>query len=258
MIRRLFQYKDLFYVFIYRDLTVRYRQTILGVLWAVLQPISMMLLFTFVFEYLLKSQHINNYPKVIFFFSGLLPWTFFSSSMNNSIGSLQASYNLITQIYFPREIIPISGIVSAFVDFLIACVIFIILLFIYDIPLTLNAFWFIPLLALLIIFTVSISLVLASANVYYRDVQLASRFLMQMWFFGTPILYSIDKVSMKLKIFLFLNPLTFIVENMRRCTIEGRGVVVWQFVLVTVLTLIFYYLSTKFFAKTERDFADVI
>lgn len=258
MLKRLYRYRHLFLVFVLREFTIRYRQSVIGVLWAVLQPLAMMALFTFIFTYLIHVNISGGYPKTIFFFSALLPWTFFSSSLNYSVSSLRDNYELITKIYFPREIIPLSGIVTALIDYVIAFVIFLLMLAVYNVPVTLNALWIVPLFMLLVLFSISVSLLLSSLNVYYRDVQLAIQFVVQLWFFATPVLYSIDGVSMKLKLLLFLNPLTFIVENMRRCTVEGRGVVLWQFAVVTALILVAYLLAHRFFIRTERAFADVI
>ena len=258
MIKRILPYKDLLIVFILREVTIRYRHSLMGILWAVIQPIALMALFTFDFTYVVKIGLSGEYPKPVFFYSALVPWTFFATSLNQCIPSLISHHNLITKIYFPREIIPLSRIASAMVDFIIASVLLIPFLFFYKISPTVHTFWVIPLFAILFLFTVSVSLILSSLNVYYRDVQLASRFLIQLWFFASPILYSIDSVSMKLKIFLFLNPMTFIIENMRRCLIEGRGVVPWQFAFVTLLTIVFYLLAYRFFIKTEKAFSDVI
>jgi lipopolysaccharide transport system permease protein len=255
--KRLYSYKDLFLIFIWREFTIRYRQSIIGVLWAVLQPLSMMVLFTFIFSYIFKLK-VSDYPHVIFFYSGLLPWIFFSSSLNYSIPSLTNHYGLITKIYFPREILPLSGISVALIDYLIATVVFALLLLIYKIPITWNALWLIPLFILLFFFTVSVSLFLSSLNVYYRDVKLATGFLVQLWFFASPVMYSVDQLDIKFKMILFINPLTFMIENMRRCVLEARAVVLWQFVFVSIIIGIFYFLSYKFFIKTERAFADVI
>ncbi len=219
---------------------------------------SMMALFTFIFTYLIHFNISGHYPKMVFFCAALLPWTFFSSSLNYSVSSLRDNYDLITKIYFPREILPLAGIVNALIDYSIAFVVFVLLLVVYDINITSNVFWLVPLFVLLFMFTIAVSLVLSSLNVYYRDVQLAIHFLIQLWFFASPVLYSIDKVSMKLKLLLFLNPLTFIIENMRRCMVEGRGVVLWQLAVVTALIAAAYLLAYKFFRRTERAFADVI
>jgi ABC-type polysaccharide/polyol phosphate export permease len=196
------------------------------------------------------------YP--VFFYAGLLPWTFFSSALNYSIPSLTNHFNLITKIYFPREILPLSGIVVAFVDFMIASLFFIILLFIYKVHLTIIALWVVPLFVMLFVFTVAISLFLSGLNVYYRDVKLATNFLIQLWFFASPVIYSIDKIDMKLKMILFINPLTFIIENMRRVILEERSVILWHFLLVGIIVLIFYILAYRFFIKIEKAFADVI
>lgn len=254
---RLYKYKELLLVFIWRDFTVRYRQSLIGALWAILQPLSMMALFTFIFSYVMKIK-VASYSPVLFFYSGLLPWIFFSSSLNYSIPSLTTHYQLITKIYFPREILPLSGIAVAFVDFLIAGLLFACFLFFYQVNITWNILWVIPLFILLFVFTVAISIFLAGLNVYYRDVKLATGFLIQLWFFATPVMYTIDKVNIKMKLLLFLNPMTFIVENMRRCILEGRAVVVWQFLLVTVIIGVFAFFCYKFFIKIERAFADVI
>jgi len=255
--RHLYQYRDLLLIFIWREFAIRYRQSIIGVIWAILQPLSMMLLFTFVFSYILKIK-VAEYPHVIFFFAGLLPWTFFSSSLNYSIQSLTNHYGLITKIYFPREIIPISGISIAFADYLIASIFFAALLFIYKIPVSLNALWIIPLFVQLIFFTIAASLFLSSLNVYYRDVKLATGFIIQLWFFASPVLYSIDRLDIKLKIILLLNPLTFIIENMRRCVLEDRGIVLWQFAFISLIIALCCLFSYRFFIRTERAFADVI
>ena len=257
MLKRLAKYKDLLIVFAWREFTIRYRQSIIGVLWAILQPLSMMLLFTFIFSFVLKHK-VSDIPYPVFFYSGLLPWTFFASSLNYSIPSLTNHYNLITKIYFPREILPLAGIIVAGIDFIIASIFFIILMLFYKVPLTLTALWSIPLFGMLVIFTISVSLFLSSLNVYYRDVKLATNFLIQLWFFASPVMYSIDKVPMKWKILLFLNPLTFIIENMRRVLLENRSVVWWQFFLVGAIILIIYKLCYSFFIRIEKAFADVI
>lgn len=257
LIRRLYPYKDLLLVFIWREFTIRYRHSLLGVLWAVLQPLSMMLLFTFIFSYVLKVQ-MATYPQVIFFYSGVLPWVFFSSSLNYSIPSLTNHYELITKIYFPREILPLSGMAVALVDYLIASVVFAILLLLYKIPVSWNALWMIPLFTLLVVFTTSVSLFLSSLNVYYRDVKLATSFLVQVWFFASPVMYSIDQLDMKVKLIFFLNPLTFLIENMRRCILEDRGVIMWQLICAGAIIGLFYLAAHKFFIKTEKAFADVI
>ena len=257
LFKRLYVYKDLLLVFIWREFLIRYKQTVIGVLWAVLQPVSLMLLFTFIFGVVLHTTQ-KNYPYVLFFYAGVLPWTFFSGATNFAISSLAGNGNLVTKIYFPREILPLSGVAINFIDYLIGLVIYFVLLLCYRVHLTWNFLWLVPLLIMLVAFTTSVSLLLAALNVYYRDVKLASTFLLQFLFFATPVIYSIDTVDNQWKTLLFLNPLTFIVENMRRVTIEGRGIVLWQMGAEMVGVAMLYFAVYQIFIRIERAFADVI
>ena len=257
MFKRLYAYKDLLLVFIWREFLIRYKQTAIGVLWAILQPVSLMLLFTFIFGVVLHTTQ-KNYPYTLFYFAGVLPWTFFSGATNFAVTSLSGNFNLVTKIYFPREIIPLSGVAINFIDYLIGLIVYFLLLLFYRVPLTWNFLWLIPLLAMLVLYTTSISLLLAALNVYYRDVKLASTFLLQFLFFATPVIYSIDAVDNRWKMLLFLNPLTFIVENMRRVTIEGREIVLWQMGAELAGIVILSFVVYRIFIRIERAFADVI
>ena len=178
--------------------------------------------------------------------------------MSFAIPSLTNNFSLITKIYFPREVIPLSGIAVCFIDYLLGFLIYLVLLACYQIPVTWNFLWYFPLMGLLVIFTTAMSFFLSALNVYYRDVKLATAFLLQLWFFFTPVIYSIDTVDVRWKYLLFLNPLTFVIENMRRVTIEGRGIVVWQFCLETLFVMVLFAAMQRIFIKIERAFADVI
>lgn len=257
MFNRLYQFKDLFYILIWRELLIRYKQTAIGVLWALIQPLSMMLLFVLVFGIILNVE-TNGIPKALFYFSGLIPWTFFSSSVNASISSLVAHRNLITKIYFPRELLIFSRIIVFLADFIVSFVLLLVLIIIYKIPFSPQMFWAIPLSALILLFTVAVGLILSTINVYYRDVALASGFLIRLWFFATPVFYSIDRLPTKTKWFLFLNPLTYLVENLRRVLIEGRGIILWQLAIESIFILCLFIASYRMFIRLERSFADVI
>ncbi len=257
MIRRLYLYKDLLLVFIWREFLIRYKQTAIGILWAILQPVSLMLLFSFIFGVVLQTTQ-KNYSYTLFYFAGVLPWTFFSGAANFAVTSLSCNFNLVTKIYFPREIIPLSGVAINFIDYLIGLLLYFVMLAIYKVPLTWNFLWLLPLLAMLVVYTTSVCLLLAALNVYYRDVKLATTFIIQFLFFATPVIYSIDAVDNRWKMLLFLNPLTFIVENMRRVTIEGRAIVLWQLGLELLGIIVLYIIIYRIFIRIERAFADVI
>jgi len=257
LVSRLNMYRDLLLVFIWREFAIRYKQSLIGIAWAIFQPVMMMLMFVFVFAYVMPVQ-ISDYPYAIFFYAGILPWGFFASSLNYAIPSLTNHYNLITKIYFPREILPLAGIAVAVIDSLIAGVVYVVLSVLYQVPVTWNALWLLPLLVLLFLFTVSVALLLSSLNVYYRDVKIAIGFLLQLWFFATPVFYSIDRLPAMIKYILFINPMTFIVENIRRCILEGRGVVWWQVAIMFVFIAGLFVMSYRFFTRVEKKFADVI
>jgi len=253
----LYGYRDLLIVYVWRELSIRYKHSVLGFLWAFLQPFSMMLLFTVIFTYVMPTK-IASYPYPVFFYTALIAWNFFASSLNAAIPCLAENYNLITKIYFPREILPLAGIILACLDYLIATVILAPLLFFFDIGVNLQAFWILPLTLLLLMFTTAVCLVLSALNVYYRDVKLLINFLIQVWFFATPVLYSVDAAPIRIKLILFLNPLTFIVENIRRALIEGRPVIWWQFAIMAAFISALLAVSYSFFKMTEKKFADVI
>ncbi|MDP8266595.1 MAG: ABC transporter permease [Candidatus Aceula meridiana] len=249
--------KDLLLIFIWKEFSVRYNQAVFGIAWAIIQPLSFMLVFTFIFTYVIPT-HVSNLPRPVFFYSGLLPWTFFLSSLNYSVPSLTNHHNLIKKIKFPRIFLPLSGIAVAFVDFLIAGIIFAGILFFYKIPIPLTALFCVPLTILLILFTVSFSLLLCSINVYYRDVGLAIATLLRLWFFATPILYSLDNLPERFKIITFLNPLAYIIKNLRICLFLGKPINVTEYLSMLIAGTIFLIMSFAFFKIAERKFADVI
>jgi ABC-type polysaccharide/polyol phosphate export permease len=256
-IRHLLQYRDLFYIFVWKDFSVKYRQTVLGIVWAIIQPFSFMLLFTFIFTYVMPVK-VSSFPYAVFFYAGLLPWAFFSSTINYSIQSFTGNNHLLRQTYFPRIILPLTGVFTAFVDFLIAAVFLMGLLAFYKIPVSVTALWYIPLFFLLFLFSLSLALILSVLNVYYQDVSLISPFFIQLLFFMTPVFYSIDNLPLRLKTVVFLNPLTFIIENMKRCLFEQRPVVGWQYTVMLLGLSAFLFLSYQFFKSMERKLSDVL
>jgi len=213
--------------------------------------------FTFIFTYILPVK-ISTLPRPIFFYSGLLPWTFFSSSLASAIPSLTNNYNLIRKIYFPKILLPLAAIAVTLLDFIVAFIIFAFLFLFYSIGLSVNAFWFIPLFFLLLLFTIAFALFFSALNIYYRDVALAISTFLRLWFFATPVFYSLDKIPEKYKALLFLNPLAYIIESMRQCLFTKTPINISFYFIMFAFGLIALALSYKFFEITERKFADVI
>jgi len=247
-LKTLFNYHDLLFIFIWRNLNIRYRQSYLGFLWAVFQPLSLMVLFCAIFN--------NSNP--LFFLTGLLCWNFFSSTVSLSITSLTSQYSLITRIYFPREILPLSLMAVAFIDYLIAAAIFVIIAILNHLPVSVYAWWTIPLTLLLIMFVMAISLLFSSLNVYYRDLQLASNFLIQLLFFASPVFYNVSQVSPQFQKIIALNPLTFIINNMRLCLLHQQPVNGMDLLLMFIIITTFLFVSYRLFKIMEKRFADVI
>src|SRR5438132_434872 len=232
-LRDLWAYRELLYFLTWRDVKVRYKQTLLGAAWAILQPLLTMLIFTLLFGKLagIKSDGI---PYPIFAYAGLLIWTFFANAVTNSGNSLVGSANLITKIYFPRMIIPGAAVAAGLVDFAIAFVILIVLMIYYRLAVT----WTILMLPLLIVLTTLVALGaglwLSALNVKYRDIRYALPFLIQLWMFASPVIYPLDMVPAKWRWVLMLNPLSGIIENFR-AALFGNANIDWTALSVSAV-----------------------
>ena len=258
-LNELWQYRELFYFFTWRDIKVRYKQATLGILWAAMQPLSMMLLFTLIFSRGLKVGS-DGLPYPIFAFSGLMIWNIFSNGLMNAASSMVSNANIIKKIYFPRLIIPLSAILTALFDFLFAFGIFIILLFYYQIPFSLwKLLVFTPLSILLtVITTFGLGTLLASLNIKYRDFQYALPFMIQFLLFLNPVLYSTKSFeNVVIQRIMQFNPIAGAINLMRAVFTEGTSfswtLVVGQFFVASV----FLILGIYFFRKTEAYFADL-
>lgn len=256
-IRELVKYKELLLNIALREIKVRYKQSILGILWSILQPLSMMIIFTIVFSRFAGIPS-DGIPYPLFSYCALLPWQFFSHAFSSATVSLVSNTNLVQQIYFPREIFPISSIIATFYDFLIASSIFIILLIFYKVHITFYALFAVLLLILQILLILGVSFFASALNVFYRDVAHFLTFITQIWMFATPVIYPISVVPEKLRPFYLLNPMAGIIDGYRRVIIQGMPPD-WQYLgIATAVTLVVLVFSYKYFKKVEMKFADVI
>ncbi len=257
-LRELWQFRDLLYFLSWRDIKVKYKQTALGAAWAILQPFLTMIVFSILFGKLAKVPS-DGIPYPIFVYAGLLPWNYFSSALSNSGNSLVASSNLITKVYFPRLIIPASASLSGLLDFLIASVILIGMMFFYHF--TPNAFGIviIPILIFLtFIVAVGCGLWLSALNVEYRDFQYVIPFLVQIWMFVTPVIYPVTLFPEKYRWLLSLNPMGGIIEAFRASTL-GHQPINWNLLIISSgVGILIFFTGMLYFRKVERSFADVI
>ncbi|MCK4744655.1 ABC transporter permease [Candidatus Parcubacteria bacterium] len=256
-LKEIWQYRELLYFFSWRDLKVRYKQTAIGVLWAIFQPFITMVIFSIFFGSLAKMPS-DGIPYPIFVYTGLLLWQFFSTALSETSNCLIANQSIITKVYFPRLILPISSVVTKFVDFFIASIILIGLMAYYNYLPNLTGLLILPLL-LLITFIAAIGggLFLAAVNVKYRDVRYALPFFIQMMLFLTPVIYPAS-IAGKYSWILAMNPMTGVIKA-ARAAILGNAPINWTLLLISgIACLIVLFIGIIYFKKTERHFADIV
>jgi lipopolysaccharide transport system permease protein len=255
-LRDLWAYRELQYFLIWRDVKVRYKQTVLGVAWAIIQPLLTMVIFTLFFGKL-AGVPSDNVPYPIFAYAGLLPWTFVSGAVTSSGNSLVGSSNLISKVYFPRMIIPMSAVGAALVDFGIGFVLLAALMVYYGVALT----WSVLMLPALMVLTATIALgvgmLLSALNVKYRDVRHALPFVVQLWMFVTPIIYPSSIVPERWRWLLALNPLTGVIEGYR-AALFGRSFNWTGLAISSGVALALLVCSAYTFKRMEKTFADII
>lgn len=250
------RYHELLFFLVWRDVKLRYRQTLLGAIWAILQPLIAAAIFTIVFGKLVGVP-TGETPYFLFAFAGFVFWTFFSNAVTTSGNSLVASSHLITKIYFPRLIIPLAAVFSGLVDLVFAFILFVILMFCYERGVTTNLFLFVPIFLLLVIFSSALGILLSALNVKYRDIRFALPFLIQIWLFASPIIYPASLIPEKWRFVAALNPLTGIFEALRAALFDL--VFDWNLLAISgLMTLFVTLVSLLVFRRMEKDFADII
>lgn len=256
-LKDLWDYRELLYFLIWRDIKVRYKQTVLGASWAVLQPFLLMVVFSIFFGRLAKVPS-DGLPYPLFSFAALLPWQLFARALTESGNSLVANQRLITKVYFPRLVIPLAAVLAGLVDFGIAFVILLAMMFYYGIIPGLAALT-LPFFILLAITTsLTLGLWLSALNVQYRDVRHTIPFLVQFWLFATPIAYPSSLVPGQWRLLYGLNPMVGVVEGFRWALL-GRVVVVGPLVILSAGVVCLLLIGGLFyFRKMERTFADVV
>lgn len=256
-LKELWEYRELFYFLVWRDMKVRYKQTILGVAWAILQPVFTMFVFTVFFGWLAHMPS-DGVPYPIFAYSALLPWQLFVRSLTASSNSVVANENLITKVYFPRLVAPLSATVAGVLDFAIASVVLFVMMWFYHIVPT-SAVWLLPLFVLLAIATaLGTGLWLSALNVQYRDVGHALPFLTQMWLFATPIVYPSSLIPEQWLALYGLNPMSSVVEGFRWALL-GTGSKPGPMLIASASAAFAVLISgLYYFRKMEQTFADAV
>jgi lipopolysaccharide transport system permease protein len=256
-LRSLWEYRELLYFLTWRDIKVRYKQTVLGAAWAILQPFTTMLIFSLFFGRLVKVPS-DGIPYPLFAFAALVPWTFFANGLNQSSNSLVASANLLKKVYFPRLAIPIATVLAGVVDFFLAFTVLLFVMAYYRVVPTINIVWT-PLL-LLLAFTTSlgVGLWMSALNVKYRDVRYVVPFLVQIWLFATPVAYPSSLLREPWRTIYGFNPMVGVVEGFRWALLGANtapGLMVLASAVAAVLILV---TGAFYFRHMEKIFADVV
>lgn len=257
-LKELWDYRELTYFFVWRDIKIRYKQTFVGVLWVIFQPLITMVIFTIFFGKFAKIPS-DNIPYPVFVYVGLLLWNYFSTSLSHASDSMVGNANIIQKTYFPRLIIPISSSLTGLVDFFIALCILIVFMFFYNFIPSLKIIIYLPVL-ILVVFLSSVGLgcFFASVNVKYRDVRYAMPFFIQVMMFLTPVIYPMSMLGHKYRWLLLINPISGVIETARAVIFGGRDVDGGMLLISVIVSLILFIFGVIYFKKTERYFADIV
>jgi homopolymeric O-antigen transport system permease protein len=256
-IKELIQYRDLFAFLVIRDIKVKYKQTVLGGLWAVIQPFFLMVVFTLFFGKLAKIPS-DGIPYPIFNFTAMIAWTYFSGAINTSSNSIVGSGSLISKVYFPRIIIPLTSVIAGLLDFSLAFIVLIGMMLYYNIYPSLLVLALPGLIILMMLIASGMGMLLAALNAKYRDIRYTIPFLVQFWMFATPIVYPASMIPEKYRMIYALNPMTGVIEGFRSVLL-GRTAFPIEMVLISaVISLGLFLLGLTYFKQVERYFADVI
>ena len=258
--KELIAYRELFFYFAWRDVKVRYKQTVVGASWVVLQPISQMVIFTVFFNKVAGIGSGNTaVPYAIFSFTGLLFWNLFSASLTRISNSMTDNQGVITKIYFPRIILPFASVIVGLIDFLFAFLVFIGLMIYFSFPPTLEAvLLLLPARAVTCVAALGIGMFFAALNVKYRDVKQIVPFLLSVGLFVTPVIYPITSIPQQYQWLLYLNPMTGVINAMRSSFL-GTAVINWPLTAISMaVALAVFAVGFIYFKSTEREFADII
>ncbi|HHS96945.1 MAG TPA: ABC transporter permease [Chloroflexi bacterium] len=256
-VRELAAYRELLWSWVGREVKVRYKQSLLGAAWAILQPLSATIIMALVFAYFVRLP-TGGIPYPIFYYSALLPWTFTVTSITLGTESLVRNMHLVTKIYFPREILPLASVLAGLVDLSIASVVFVLMMLFYRFPLG-PTFLLVPLLLLIqVLLTSGVVLFSSALNVFYRDVRFIVPLGVQLWMYLTPIIYPVDLVPDRFRAIYMLNPMAVLIDGYRRAILYQEWPDPTQLLVATAVSLLVFVLAYAYFKRAEAVFADVI
>lgn len=256
-LKELWEYREFLYFLTWRDIKVRYKQTVLGAAWAIIQPLFTMLVFSLFFGRLAKVPS-DGLPYPLFAYTALVPWTFFANSLAQSSNSLVGSSNLLTKVYFPRLIIPIGSVASQIVDFVLAFIVLLGMMIYYGVGLRVQALWLPGLLLLALVLALGVGLWFSALNVHYRDVRYVLPFIIQFWMFATPIAYPSSLLSERWRIIYGLNPMAGVVEGFRWALLGEKSSPPTMILVSSLVAVALLITGALYFRRMEKTFADTV
>jgi lipopolysaccharide transport system permease protein len=255
--KELAEYRDLFYFLVSRDIKVRYKQTVLGGLWAIIQPFFMMIVFSLFFGNLAKVPS-DGIPYPIFSYSALIAWTYFASALTNSGNSLVQESTLISKVYFPRLITPLAPVLAGLLDFAISFIVLIAMMLYYRVYPTIMTLY-LPLLVILMMLTASgMGMALAALNAKYRDIRYTIPFIVQFWMFASPVVYPASMLPEKYRFIYAINPMSGVIEAFRSALLGTIAFPTRTLLISAAVSIVVFIAGALYFKRTERYFADII
>ena len=255
-LKELWAYRELFWVLTARDVKVRYKQTVLGAGWAIIQPVMTMVVFSIIFGGFAKMPS-DGFPYPVFVYAGLLPWTFFANALTRSGSSVVGSAHLVSKVYFPRLIIPLSSVGAGIVDLAISTAVLLLIMLYFGVAWSLNLLAAPLLLVLVVFMALGVGTFISALNVAYRDFGFLTPFLVQLWMFATPVIYPASLVPDKWHWLLYLNPMAGIIEGFRSAFL-GKPFDLSPIGLSLLMAVVLFLTGVLYFEKVERRFADII
>jgi lipopolysaccharide transport system permease protein len=254
---RLVHYRDLLYTLSAHRLQVRYKQSVLGPAWAILQPLALLLIYTVIFGRLARVES-EGIPYTLFAFAALLPWTCYSTAVSSATNSLVSHFNLVTKVYFPREILPLTYVIASLVDLAAGGLILAGLIAYHHVSLTLQALWVIPLVGVMFVLALAVSLVLSAIQVRFRDIGMGMPLLLQVWMFATPVVYPLSAVPDRWRSLYLLNPMVGVIENFRRVLLHGTPPDLTSLGISAAISAALFIAAFLYFKRIEATVADVL
>ena len=253
----LWRYRELVYFLTWKDILVRYKQTLLGAAWAIINPLMQMVVFNFLFGNMANIS-TGDIPRPVFTFAALLPWNLFSNALSSASRSLVTNRNMITKVYFPRLVVPLSSVFGGLVDFAIAFVILLAMMVFYGVSFSFNMLMLLPFILLVLVASLGVGLWLSAWNLHYRDVRYFIPFITQFWMLATPIAYPLSEIPVEWQTLYSVNPMVAVAEGFRWALAGGPPVEPFALASSIIISLVLLVTGLFYFRRMERTFADMV